>query len=65
MMSQKKSLEELHQAAYNTIDKFDNYNYDDDEDVIHWQPVSKPVKDVEFEKQIAKLKAVKRFNQER
>ena len=28
MMSQKKSLEELHQAAYNSIDKFDNYNYE-------------------------------------
>ena len=60
MMSQKKSLEELHQAAYNSIDKFDNYNYD--EDTIHWQPVSKPVKDIEFEKQIAKLKAMKEFN---
>lgn len=55
-----KTLKKLHQAAYNSIDKFDNYNYD--EDTIHWQPVSKPDKDIEFEKHIAKLKAMKEFN---
>lgn len=53
-----KSLKELHNAAYKSLDKEDNYNYDD-EDIIHWKPVAK---DVEFEKQLAKLKAMKKFN---
>lgn len=57
-MSQKKSLKELHDEAYATLDRYDNYNYDDN--LVHWQPVAKP--DKEFEKHIAKLKAMKDFN---
>lgn len=57
-MSQKKSLKELHDEAYATLDRYDNYNYDNN--LVHWQPVAKP--DKEFEKQIAKLKAMKDFN---
>lgn len=56
------SLEELHNAAYKSLNNNDNYNYDDDEDIIHWKPVAK---DVEFEKQLAKLKAMKKFNEGR
>lgn len=54
----KLSLKELHERAYKSIDRFDNYNYGDE--LVHWQPVAK--KDKEFEKQIAKLKAMKEFN---
>lgn len=59
MTSQKKSLKQLHDEAYSSIDRFDNYNYDDN--LVHWQPVAK--KDKEFEKQMAKLKAMKKFNE--
>lgn len=52
-----KTLEELHKAAYESLDTEDNFNYDD-EDVV-WKPVAK---DVEFEKHIAKLKAMQAFN---
>lgn len=55
------SLEKLHNAAYKSLDKEDNYNYDD-KDIIHWKPVAK---DIEFEKHIAKLKAMKMFNKGR
>lgn len=55
-----KNLKELHDKAHESIDKFDNYNYG--EDVVHWKPVAKPQKDQEFEKHIAKLKAMKEFN---
>lgn len=55
-----KTLKELHDAAYNSLDRFDNYNYG--ENLIHWRPVVKPQKDQEFEKHIAKLKAMKEFN---
>lgn len=54
-----KTLKQLHDEAYATLDRFDNYNYDDD--IVHWQPVAK--KDKEFEKQMAKLKAMKKFNE--
>lgn len=57
----QKTLKELHDEAYASIDRYDNYNYGDN--LIHWQPVAKP--DKEFEKQIAKLKAMKDFNKER
>lgn len=58
-------------------DKFDNYNYDCDHEAqkineyynsgnevseFHWQPVAK---DIEFKKQIIKLKRMKRFNERR
>lgn len=55
-----KTLKELHEAAYKAIDREDNFNYGDDETI--WQPVAR---DVEFEKQIAKLKAMKEFNRGR
>lgn len=55
-----KTLKELHDDAYESLDKFDNYNYGDN--LVHWQPVAKPQKDQEFEKHIAKLKAMKEFN---
>lgn len=53
-----KSLKEMHNDAYNSLDREDNFNYG--EDLIKWQPV---VRDLEFEKHIAKLKAMKRFNE--
>lgn len=56
----QKTLKELHDDAYKSLDKFDNYNYGDN--LMHWQPVAKPQKDQEFEKHIAKLKAMKEFN---
>lgn len=56
----KMTLEELHNAAYKSLDKEDNYNYGDD--LVKWKPVAK---DVEFEKHIAKLKAMKMFNEGR
>lgn len=55
------SLEELHRKAYEAIDREDNFNYGENA-TIHWQPVAKPQKDQEFEKHIAKLKAMKEFN---
>lgn len=58
----EKSLSELRREAYESLDIEENYNYDDGEIIIHWKPVAK---DVEFEKQIAKLKAMKRFNEGR
>lgn len=54
------NLEEMNRKAYEAIDREDNFNFDDDE--IHWRPVAR---DVEFEKQIAKLKAMKEFNRGR
>lgn len=68
------TLEELHNAYMESRDSVENYNFDneheaqkineycntkDDVSDIHWQPVAK---DVEFEKQIIKLKALKAFN---
>lgn len=50
-------LKQLHDAAYKNMDREDNFNFDDDEPV--WRPVAR---DVEFEKHIAKLKAMKEFN---
>lgn len=32
--AQVESLEELHKRAYESIDRFDNYNYDDEENKI-------------------------------
>lgn len=32
--AQVESLEELHKRAYESIDRFDNYNYDNDENKI-------------------------------
>lgn len=67
-------LDELHEAYMKSKDDFDNYNVDDDHEAqqindyynsgdevsdIHWQPVAR---DTEFEKQILKLKALKKFN---
>lgn len=54
-------LEELHRRAYESLDREDNFNYGEDA-TIHWQPVAKSEKDIEFEKQMAKLKAMKAFN---
>lgn len=56
-----KTLKQLHDEAYASIDRYDNYNYGDN--LVHWQPVAKP--DKEFDKQIAKLKAMKEFNKGR
>ena len=56
----KKTLEELHRAAYDTLDREDNFNYGDD--IVHWKPVAR---DVEFDKHIAKLKAMREFNRRR
>ena len=68
------TLEELHNAYMKSRDDFDNYNVDDDHEAqqineycntnddvcdIHWQPVAR---DTELEKQILKLKALKKFN---
>lgn len=53
-----KTLKQMHDEAYASIDRYDNYNYDNE--VIHWHPVAK---DKEFEKHIAKLKAMKKFNE--
>lgn len=58
----KKTLADMHKDAYKSLDVEENYNYDDGEIVIHWKPVAK---DVGFEKQLAKLKAMKRFNEGR
>lgn len=58
----KKTLADMHKDAYESLDIEENYNYDDGETIIHWKPVAK---DVEFEKQLAKLKAMKRFNEGR
>lgn len=55
-----KTLKEMHEAAYKAMDCEDNFNFDDDEPV--WRPVAR---DVEFEKHIAKLKAMKEFNRGR
>lgn len=52
------NLEELHRKAYENINREDNFNYGEDV-TIHWCPVAR---DAEFEKQIAKLKAMKAFN---
>lgn len=52
-----QTLEELHRKAYESIDRDDNFNYGEDE--TSWKPVAR---DVEFEKQVAKLRAMKRFN---
>lgn len=52
-----KTLEELHKAAYESLDTEDNFNYGDD--VVRWKPVAK---DVEVEKQITKLQAMQAFN---
>ena len=72
-----KSLEELHNAYMESRDLEDNYNVDDDHEArkineycntrddvcdVHWQPVAR---DVEFEKQVAKLKAMQKFNHNR
>ena len=54
----KLSLAELHKKAMESIDKFDNYNYDNED--YHWEPVAK---DEEFTKHINKLKAMKKFNE--
>lgn len=71
------TLEELHNAYMKSIDDFDNYNVDDDHEAqqindyynsgdevseVHWQPVAK---DIEFEKHIAKLKAMQKFNRDK
>lgn len=68
------TLEELHNAYMESRDLEDNYNVDDDHEAqqineyyntgdeicdVHWQPVAR---DTEFEKQILKLKALKKFN---
>ena len=68
------TLEELHNAYMKSRDLEDNYNVDDDHEAqqineycntkddvsdIHWQPVAR---DNEFEKQILKLKVLKKFN---
>lgn len=50
------SLEELHRRAYESLDREDNFNYGEDT-TIHWQPVAKSEKEIEFEKQMTKLKA--------
>ena len=52
-----QTLEEMHNAAYKAMDREDNFNYGDDEPT--WRPVAR---DVEFEKHIAKLRAMKEFN---
>ena len=58
-------LEELHKAYLESKELEENYNFDDNKpkheenEFNTWQPVAK---DVEFEKQIAKLKAMKAFN---
>lgn len=58
----KKTLEELHRAAYETLDREDNFNYGDDVVQVHWKPVAR---DIEFDKHIAKLKAMREFNRRR
>lgn len=73
-----KSLEELHNAYIKSRDLEDNFNFDDDNEIrkineyyntdnevvelTHWQPVAR---DVEFKKQVAKLKAMQKFNHNR
>lgn len=61
-------LEELHRAYMASKEIEENYNFDDNTNKLEenefntWQPVAR---DIEFEKQIAKLKAMKAFNQGR
>ena len=61
-------LEELHKAYLESKELEENYNFDDntneheENEFNTWQPVAK---DIEFEKQIAKLKAMKTFNRGR
>lgn len=61
-------LEELHKAYMASKELEENYNYDDNKPKIEenefntWQPVAR---DIEFEKHIAKLKAMKAFNRGR
>lgn len=71
------TLEELHNAYMASREIEDNYNFDDEHEAqkineyynsgdevseIHWQPVAR---DVEFEKQMTKLRAMKIFNKGR
>lgn len=61
-------LEQLHKAYMETKEPEENYNFDDHKPKIEenefntWQPVAR---DIEFEKQIAKLKAMQKFNKGR
>ena len=61
-------LEELHKAYMASKEPEENYNYDDNKPKTEenefntWQPVAR---DIEFEKHIAKLKAMKAFNRGR
>lgn len=58
-------LEELHKAYLESKELEENYNFDDntneheENEFNIWQPVAR---DIEFEKQIAKLKAMQAFN---
>ena len=62
------NLEELHKAYMASKEIEENYNFDDninkpeENEFNTWQPVAR---DVEFEKHIAKLKAMKNFNKSR
>jgi hypothetical protein len=61
-------LEELHRAYMASKEIEENYNFDDntnkpeENEFNTWQPVAR---DVEFEKHIAKLKAMQKFNKGR
>lgn len=61
-------LEQLHNAYLESKELEENYNFDDHKPKIEenefniWQPVAR---DIEFEKQIAKLKAMQKFNKGR
>ena len=59
------TLEQLHNAYIESKEPEENYNFDDDtnepeeNEFNTWQPVAR---DIEFEKHIAKLKAMQNFN---
>lgn len=57
------NLEELHQRAYQSLDREDNFNLGEfeqpEESLDVWTPVAR---DPEFEKHIEKLKRMKAFN---
>ena len=61
-------LEQLHKAYMASKEIEENYNFDDnhqqpeENEFSVWQPVAR---DIEFEKQIAKLKAMQKFNKGR
>lgn len=61
-------LEQLHNAYIESKEPEENYNFDDhkpkteENEFNTWQPVAR---DIEFEKQITKLKAMQKFNKGR